>query len=96
VVADPHLGSATAELHTTITDIESMREMAVLTPCNPDSHWHDRFGSLRLSFGYTRSRHVMRLFRVAFVPILVFAAVMFVFVLFFFVFGLFPHANVGG
>jgi len=38
----------------------------------------------------------MRILRVTIVPILVFAAVVFLSVLFFFVFGLFPHANVGG
>ena len=56
LVPNLHLGSATAELHTMIADIKGMREMAVLTPCGPDSHWHDRFGSLRLSFGYARSK----------------------------------------
>jgi hypothetical protein len=38
----------------------------------------------------------MRILRVIIVPILGFVAVVFLFVLFFFVFGLFPHANVGG
>jgi hypothetical protein len=38
----------------------------------------------------------MRTLRVTIVPILGFAAVVFLCVLFFFVFGLFPHANVGG
>ena len=36
----------------------------------------------------------MRLLRVAFVPILIFAAVVFLFVLFFFVFGLFPKTDI--
>jgi hypothetical protein len=58
VVANLHLASATTQLHTTVADIESMREMAIFTPGDPDSHWYDRFGSLRLPPAYTKSRHV--------------------------------------
>lgn len=46
LVANLDLASATTQLHTIVADIEGMREMAVLSPGNPDSHWYDRFGSL--------------------------------------------------
>jgi len=41
-----------------VADIESMREMAILTPGDPESHWYDRFGSLRPPFAYAKSRHI--------------------------------------
>jgi hypothetical protein len=71
LVANLHLTSAPAQLHTMVADIESMRQMAILTPCDPESHWHDRFGSLRLPFPYTRSGHAPRSLRVAFVIVFI-------------------------
>lgn len=49
-VADLHLGSATAELHTAVADVESMREMAVIAPRDPQSHWHDRLSPISVPF----------------------------------------------
>jgi len=40
-----------------VADIESMREMAIFTPGDPESHWHDRFGSLRPPFPFAKSRN---------------------------------------
>jgi hypothetical protein len=37
-----------------------MREMAIFAPSDPDSHGHNRFGSLRLPLAYAKSRHVPR------------------------------------
>jgi hypothetical protein len=37
LVANLHLASATTQLHTTVTDIESMREMDIFAPGDPDS-----------------------------------------------------------
>jgi hypothetical protein len=48
LVANSHLASVATQLHTMIADIESMREMAIFTSCDPESHWHYHFGSLRL------------------------------------------------
>ena len=72
LVSNLHLASATTQLHTMVADIESMHEMASCTPGDPESHWHDRFGSLRLSFPYARSRHVPRSLPAAFVIIVIF------------------------
>src|ERR1022692_3383477 len=82
LVSNLHLASITTQLHTMVADIESMREMAILTPGlpaiqsprdgypysrtpgDPESYWHDRFGSLRPSFACAKSRHVPRSLRV--------------------------------
>jgi hypothetical protein len=45
LVPNLKLALATTELHTMIADIESMGEMAIFSPGNPESHWHDRYGS---------------------------------------------------
>src|ERR1035438_976318 len=58
LVSNLHLASITTQLHTMVADIESMREMAILTPGDPESYWLDRFGSLRPPFAYAKSRHV--------------------------------------
>jgi hypothetical protein len=47
LVPNLYLASVTTQPHTMIGDIESVREMALLTPGDPETHWHDRFGSLR-------------------------------------------------
>jgi hypothetical protein len=64
LIANLHLASVITQFHTTVADIESMREMAIFTPGDPDSYWYDRFGSLRLPLAYTKSRHVPRSLRV--------------------------------
>jgi hypothetical protein len=38
-VANFYLASATTQLHTMVADIESMREMDIFTPGDPDSYW---------------------------------------------------------
>jgi len=58
LVSDLDLTSAPAELHTMVANIESVREMAILIPPDPEAYGHDRFGSLRLPFCCARSRHV--------------------------------------
>jgi hypothetical protein len=45
LVPNLKLALATTELHTMIADIESMGEMTIFSPGNPESHWHDRYGS---------------------------------------------------
>jgi hypothetical protein len=90
LVSNLHLASITTQLHTMVAHIESMREMAILTPGDPESHWYDRFGSLRPPFAFGKSRHVPRSLRVAVVAyvilivivIIFFFAVVFLFVLF--------------
>jgi hypothetical protein len=47
LVSNFYLASVTTQPHTTVGDIEGMREMALWTPSDHDSNWHDRFGSLR-------------------------------------------------
>src|ERR1035441_779038 len=99
LVSNLHLASITTQLHTMVADIESMREMAILTPGDPESHWYDRFGSLRPPFAYAKSRHVPpRSLRVAVVGrvviIVIFFAVVFLFVLF--LVGRLSQENVGG
>src|ERR1035441_9155902 len=64
LISDLHLASIATQLHTMVADIESMREMAILTPGDPESYWHDRFGSLRPPFACAKSRHVPRSLRV--------------------------------
>ena len=64
LVSDLHLAPATTQLHTMVADIESMREMAIFTSGDPESHWHDRFGSLRPPFPFPKSRHIPRSLRV--------------------------------
>ncbi|HYW39778.1 MAG TPA: hypothetical protein VE957_16825 [Terriglobales bacterium] len=71
LVSNLHLASATTQLHTMVADIESMREMAILTPGDPESYWHDRFGSLRPPFPYAKSSHVPRSLRAAVVVFVV-------------------------
>jgi hypothetical protein len=56
-VSNLQVASATAQPHTLSADIESMRKMDILTACDPESDRHDRFGSLRMPFGCSRSRH---------------------------------------
>jgi hypothetical protein len=86
LVSNLHLASAPAQPHTVVADIEGMREMALFASGDPDSHWHDRFGSLRPPFPYARSSHVPRSLRIAVfvfvVIIVIFFAVVFLFVLF--------------
>jgi hypothetical protein len=48
-ISDFHFASAAAEPHSPMADIESVNEMTVLAPNDPDADWHDRFGSLPLS-----------------------------------------------
>jgi hypothetical protein len=45
----PHLdlASVTAQPHTMVGDIQSMRGMDIFTPGDPETHWHNRFGSSR-------------------------------------------------
>jgi hypothetical protein len=85
LVSHLHLASAPAQLHTVVADIESMRKMAIFAPGDPESHWHDRFGSLRPPFPYAKSRHVPRSLGVAVIFVIIvifFAAVVFLFVFF--------------
>src|ERR1700686_2590456 len=63
LVSNFHLALATTQLHPMVTDIESMRKMAILTSGDPEAHWHDRFGSFRLPFSYAKARHVPRSIR---------------------------------
>jgi hypothetical protein len=69
LVANLYLASVTTQFHTTVADIESMREMAIFTPGDPDSHWDDRFGSLRLPLAFAKSRHVPASLRVPYVMV---------------------------
>ena len=39
LVSNLHLASITTQLHTIVAHIESMREMALFTPGDPESHW---------------------------------------------------------
>jgi len=39
LISDIHLASETSQSHPIVADIESMREMAVFIPCDPESHW---------------------------------------------------------
>jgi hypothetical protein len=41
LVPNLKLALATTELHTMIADVESMGEMAIFPPGNPESHWND-------------------------------------------------------
>src|ERR1039458_1642807 len=50
LVSNLYLASVTTQPHSMISDIESVREMALLTPSAPETHGHDRFGSLRAPF----------------------------------------------
>jgi hypothetical protein len=54
LVPNLDLASVTTQSHTIVSDIESMREMALFTPSDPETHWHDRFRSLRPPFPYTK------------------------------------------
>jgi hypothetical protein len=47
LVPNLYLASVTTQPHTMVRDIESMREMALLTSSDHDSNWHNRFGSPR-------------------------------------------------
>jgi hypothetical protein len=67
LVANLYLASATTQLHTMVADIESMREMDIFTPGDPDSHWYDRLSSRRVPLAYTKSRHVPRPLRVPYI-----------------------------
>jgi hypothetical protein len=48
-VSNLYLTSVPSQPNTIISGIESMREMALLTPGDLETHWYDRFGSLRPS-----------------------------------------------
>ena len=50
LVSNLHFASITTQLHAMVADIESMREMDVFTSNDPESHWYNRFGSLRPPF----------------------------------------------
>jgi hypothetical protein len=39
LISNLHLASITTQLHAMVADIESMREMAIFTPSDPESHW---------------------------------------------------------
>jgi hypothetical protein len=39
LISNLHLASITTQLHTMVADIESMREMAIFIPSDPESHW---------------------------------------------------------
>ena len=39
LVSNLHLASITTQLHTMVAHIESMREMAIFTSGDPESHW---------------------------------------------------------
>jgi hypothetical protein len=104
LVANLHLASATTQLHPMVADIESMREMAIFTPGDPESHWYDRFGSLRPPLPYAKLRHVSRPVRVTVVGcvgitatifVVAFVVVAFVLLFVFFLIGLLPKENAG-
>ncbi len=50
LVPNPYLAAVTTQSHTLVGDIESMREMALFTSSDPESHRYNRFSSLRPSF----------------------------------------------
>ena len=54
LIPNLYLASVTTQSHTMVRDIESMREMALSTSSDPETHWHDRFGSLRPPFPCTK------------------------------------------
>ena len=58
LVPDLNLASVTTQPHTIVRDVESIGEMGIFTPGDPNSYWYDRFGSLRPPFACTKSRHV--------------------------------------
>ena len=103
LVSNLHLASATTQLHTMVGDIESMREMAIFTPGDPESHWYDRLCSLRPPLAYAKSRHVaprsLRVSVVGFVVIIVvfffFLAVVFVFLFVLFLVRLLAKKEIG-
>jgi len=39
LISNRHLASVTTQLHTMVAHIESMREMAIFAPGDPESHW---------------------------------------------------------
>ena len=39
LISNLHLASITTQLHAMVANIESMREMAIFTPSDPESHW---------------------------------------------------------
>ena len=39
LVSNLHFASITTQLHAMVADIESMREMAIFSPGDPESHW---------------------------------------------------------
>jgi hypothetical protein len=87
LVSNLQLASETTQPHTVVADIQRVREMTLFTPSDPESHWHDRFGSLRSPFPCAKSRHIPRSLRVSViifvVIIVIFFAVAFVFVFLF-------------
>jgi hypothetical protein len=64
LVANLYLASVTTQPHTMVRDVESIGEMGIFTPGDPNSHWHNRFGSPRPPFACTKSRHVPASLRV--------------------------------
>jgi hypothetical protein len=99
LVSNLHFASETTQLHTMVADIESMREMAIFTPGDPESHWYDRFSSLRPPFPCAKSRHVPHSLRVAVVGcvviIVIRSAVAFVFLFVFFLVWLLSKEDIG-
>src|ERR1035441_5212499 len=47
LVPDLDFAPVTTQPNTMVRDVESMREIALLTPSDPETHWHNRFGSPR-------------------------------------------------
>jgi hypothetical protein len=47
LVPNLNLASVTTQPHAMVGDVESMGEMALLTPSDPETHWHNRFRSPR-------------------------------------------------
>jgi hypothetical protein len=86
LIADLHLALPTTQFHAMVADIESMREMAIFTPGDPDSYWYDRFGSRRLPLAYAKPRHVPPSLRVAVVGFVLIIVIFFLAVVFLFVF----------
>jgi hypothetical protein len=58
LIADLQIASKTTQHHTLIADIQRMREMNLLAAANTEPHRCNRFGSLRLSLTFSKSRHV--------------------------------------
>jgi hypothetical protein len=90
LVSDLQLAPESTQLHPVFTDVQRVREMALLVSGDPQSHRHDRFGSLRPPFPYAKSRHIPASLRIAVLVVIVviffFFAIAFFFFFFFFLF----------